>query len=151
MSTLIKYVFAQCNIMQHYDDVIIKLISESISTAILITRYQLNVAGQWKFTAKDYQLKFTLQIMSASNITCSYYFFFSFIASNYEFYYKILSFCFCVLFIAGDCQLQKLVHAKRSIRVKSVYFVHMKSSLTTARIHDYVSELTELQKNISIS
>ena len=27
----------------------------------------------------------------------------------------------------------------------------MKSSVTTARIHDYVSELTELQKNKSIS
>lgn len=62
-----------------------------------------------------------------------------------------LSLCFCLLFIAGDCQLQKLVRAKRSIRVKSVYFVHMKSSVTTARIHDYVSELTELQKNKSIS
>ena len=62
-----------------------------------------------------------------------------------------LSLCFCLLFIAGDCQLQKLVRAKRSIRVKSVYFVHMKSSVTTARIHDYVSELTELQNNKSIS
>ena len=44
--------------MQH-DDVIIKLISDYINTATSspTTRYQLNAAGQWRFTAKDYQLK----------------------------------------------------------------------------------------------
>ena len=61
-----------------------------------------------------------------------------------------LSLCFCLLLIVGDCQLQKLVRAKRSVRVKSVYFMHMKSNVTTARIHDYVSELIQLQKNSSV-
>ena len=40
--------------MQHDDDVIIKLISVYINTSC---NYQLNAVGQWKFTAKDYQLK----------------------------------------------------------------------------------------------
>ena len=62
-----------------------------------------------------------------------------------------LSLCFCLLFIVGDSRFQKIFRAKRNVRVKSVYFVHMKSSVTTAKIHDYVSDLIQLQKNNSIS
>ena len=87
--------------------------------------------------------------MSTSNVTSFYYFLLSLLQAMMNFVIK-LSLCFCLLFIVGDCQLQKLVRAKRSVRVKSVYFMHMKSNVTTARIHDYVSELIQLQKNNSL-
>ena len=56
-----------------------------------------------------------------------------------------LSLCFCLLLIVvGDCRFQKIFCAKRNFRVKSVYFVHLKPSVTTAKIHDYVSELNSI-------
>ena len=87
--------------------------------------------------------------MSTSNVISFYYFLLFLLQAMMNFVIK-LSLCFCLLFIVGDCQLQKLVRAKRSVRVKSVYFMHMKSNVTTARIHDYVSELIQLQKNNSV-
>ena len=66
-----------------------------------------------------------------------------------------ISSCFlisCILLITsstfGEGQLTKrLIRARRDIRVTNVYFIHMRNSVSTDRIHSYVKELEEMNED----
>ena len=68
------------------------------------------------------------------------------------------SFCIGILMLVctglllattGDCSMEKLVRARREIRHSNVYFVVMNANVSKERLHEYVTELVELEKSKS--